>query len=434
MAAFDERGGTKYWSSPDICVSVATTEAAFLDLRDEWDRLLDHSAQSVFFLRWHWNLAWWRHLVPTNSSLFLITCRDTHGVLIGLAPFFRRSHRFGGITYLNELLFLGTGRAIKTSEYLDIIVRRGYERRASEAIARFLRQQSKWDRLWLWGIPAQSSSLPHLRRELGFDTKLTLCDRSRYIDTTVDWETFRGSLGKSLRTNISYYTRRMQKNYVCKFECVETLEAFGPAMKAFIALHQARWQSKGAPGSFSNRSFEAFLTDVMRDSMDGGCLRLWTLTVDQKVSAVLVGFLHNGVLHYFQSGFEPNYAKDSIGTVMLGLSVKRCFEAREVREFDFMGGESTYKDQWTTATRDIVEFEALRAGYRSNLYRIATCLRHITARTYRTIVPAPIRKAFRKALGTRRLHPLHCAYSVFTVYETSVETSYSLACVLGLHF
>jgi len=42
----------------DLVVNRLSTEAAFADLRDEWNRL----AGDVPFRRWEWLEAWWRHL------------------------------------------------------------------------------------------------------------------------------------------------------------------------------------------------------------------------------------------------------------------------------------------------------------------------------------------------------------------------------------
>ncbi|OQW37435.1 MAG: hypothetical protein A4E19_13605 [Nitrospira sp. SG-bin1] len=386
-------------SVANVCTSVVTTEAAFLSLRDEWDELLDQSEQSVFFLRWHWNYTWWRYLAPHDSHLFLITCRETDGRLIGLAPLYWHRHRVSGITYLNEILFLGTGAVIKTSEYLDIIALRRYENQVAQAVARFLRQQPGWDRLWLWGSRSESSMLWHFRDKLGAGTRLTSCDRSHYRTLHGDWQSTQASLGKSIRTNISYYTRRLFKTHECIFRSVDSLEEFGPAMEAFITLHQARWQSRGKPGSFMQSRFKDFLTNVMQESIRENCLRFWVLEIDKKISAVLVGFLHEGILHYFQGGFDPTYAKDSIGTVMLGLCMRSCIEEKEVREFDFMGGESSYKKHWTRATREIIELEAFQPGFRSCFYNTVKRLKDVAAPAYRELVPSRIRMAVRSTLG-----------------------------------
>lgn len=395
----DKEGAAIGSCATNLCTSIVNTEAAFLGLQDEWDELLDRSAQNTFFLRWYWNYAWWRYLSPSDSRLFLITCRETGGRLVGLAPLYWHRSRVSGVTYLNEILFLGTGKVIKTSEYLDIIALRKYELQVAGAVAIFLRQQPGWDRLWLWGTRSNSSTLRHFRDQLGAGTELSLSDRSHYLPLHGDWKSFQARLGKSIRTNVSYYTRRLFRTHACIFRCIDSLEEFGPAMEAFVALHQARWQSRGKPGSFMQSRFKDFLTDVMHQSMHDNRLKFWVLEIDKKIAAALVGFVHNGVLHYFQGGFDPAYTRDSVGTVMLGLCMRSCIDTKDVQEFDFMGGESAYKEHWTKATREIVELEAFKPGFRSSFYNMVRHLKEVATPTYRELVPPHIRMAVRSTLG-----------------------------------
>src|SRR5438128_1505363 len=147
---------TSVESSSSLHAVALTDDMQFDSLREEWDELIDHSAQRVFFLRWSWNRLWWREYRPPNSHLFLVSCRTENGQLVGLAPFYWRQQRAVGIPHLREVLFLGTGVSIWTSEYLDIVSRFGYEQVVAETIAGFLQQRDDWDRLWLWDIPATS--------------------------------------------------------------------------------------------------------------------------------------------------------------------------------------------------------------------------------------------------------------------------------------
>src|SRR5438128_12649648 len=100
-----------------LTTTIVEAETEFNRLKNEWDQLLDHSDQRVYFLRWAWIRAWRRNLMPANSRLFIITCRDGHGRLVGLAPLYCRCRRVAGINRIREVLFLGTGVYSQTSEY-----------------------------------------------------------------------------------------------------------------------------------------------------------------------------------------------------------------------------------------------------------------------------------------------------------------------------
>src|SRR5713226_7413330 len=74
----------------DLRTDIIEDNVRFEALRDEWEALLEDSRQSTFFLRWDWARLWWLRCSPDSSRLFLITCRDDFGKLIGLAPFYWR--------------------------------------------------------------------------------------------------------------------------------------------------------------------------------------------------------------------------------------------------------------------------------------------------------------------------------------------------------
>jgi CelD/BcsL family acetyltransferase involved in cellulose biosynthesis len=385
----------------NLHAAVVTDEAAFTELAQEWDSLLDQSDQCVYFLRWSWNHLWWRVFKPAGSSLFLITCRDAQNKLIGLAPFYLRQRRLVGIPHVRELSFLGTGVFAQTSEYLEIISRRGCERAVAEAVVGFLQNDRRWDRLWLNEMPASSLVLPFLHTALGDAVQIMPINRSHHIDTTVNWETFRQNLSRSTRKHLTRQMRRFAESYACEFNRVQDADQLPPALDALVQLHQARWNSKGEPGSFALPGVEELLREAARASLAQGRLRLWTLKLNGEIKAVRLAFLDNGIVHAFQGGFDPAYAKDSLGSVMLGLCIRDCLNDPDVREYDFMSGADVYKDWWAKSGRDIVTFVYLRSGLRPLVYTNLNRARDASRSVLRVVVPQSVRKAAFKMLERR---------------------------------
>lgn len=385
--------------------AVITDEAAFAALGQEWDRLLDESDQCVYFLRWSWNQLWWRVFKPAGSSLYLITCRDAQNQLVGLAPLYLRQRRTAGIPHIRELAFLGTGVFAQTSEYLDIISRRGCERAVAEAVVGFLQNDRRWERLWLNEVPASSLVLPFLHTALGDAAQVSPNNHSHQIDTTVDWETFRQSLSRSTRKHLTRQMRRFIDTYACEFSRVRRTEELQPALDALVQLHQARWNSKGEPGSFALPGVEEMLREAARRSFAEGRLRLWTLRLNGDIKAVRLAFFDNGIVHAFQGGFDPAYAKDSLGSVMLGLCIRDCLEAMEVREYDFMSGTDAYKDWWAKTGRDIVTLVYLRSGIRPMAYTSLIRARNLGRSLSRAVVPQAVRRAAFRMLERRHYLP-----------------------------
>jgi CelD/BcsL family acetyltransferase involved in cellulose biosynthesis len=396
--------------SPDVMTSsaieasVLTEDLTFETLAAEWDELLDHSDQRAFFLRWAWNQLWWRTFRPPHSHLFIITCRDSRGALAGLAPLYWKQRRTAGVPHLRELQFLGTGIYAQTSEYLDVVARRGYEQAVAATVADFLRGDPNWDRLCLTEVPADSTVFPLLQHGLGEDAQITGCNRSFYINTDTDWDTFRSSLTKSARENIFRRTRRLFETFQCEFRLIDSAGELEQAMDDLVRLHQARWQTKGEPGTFALDGSEELLREAARISLREGRLRLWTLTMDKEVTAVLLGFVDNGVLHAFQSGFDPAYTHKGLGSVMNGLCIRACVGDEAVRDYDFMGGSDAYKQSWTKTSWDSVTLTCLRPGLHSQAFKTIELASRVGKSIVRKTVPRRLKVAGHKFIMRRRYY------------------------------
>ena len=377
--------------------AVLTTAEDFDRLREEWDELLDESTAGGYFLRWHWNRIWWDTYAPPHSQLFLITCRNEEGQLIGLAPFYLRQRHTAGIGHLREIVFLGTGTDIKTSEYLNLLARHGYEQIVASEIARFLQASKDWDRLWLWGMINDSTIIQLFRQALGDRANVTTCDYTRHINTNTDWESFRQTLGAASRKKIPQLYRRLFKEHTCEFRRIEELEELTPALDALIRLHQLRWESKGEAGSFRLPHFEAFLRKITAEDLATGHLRLWTLTVNGQIASAQVAFFDRGIAHVFQGGFDPEYS--GIGNVIFWLCIQDCIESEEVHEFDFMGGGAEYKQLWTKIGRELVELELFNSSFRSVISEKAIKSVRNLRLVAREIIPKPILKFARRLLN-----------------------------------
>lgn len=388
-------------TSISLRASVLTADLDFDALASEWDGLLEQSDQRVFFLRWAWNRLWWRLLRPRDSQLFIVTCRDEQGALVGLAPFYLRQLRTAGIPHLRELLFLGSGIYAQTSEYLDIVARRGYERVVADAIVECLERSNDWDRLRLEEVSASSVMLALLQGALGEDAQAEVCNRSYYVDTTVDWETFITGLSNSARSNALRRTRRLLESHNCRLKRVESGAELESAMDALVRLHQARWQSKGEPGTFALPNVEEFLKQAMRISLGEQRLGLTTLAVDGAIAAVRLDFLDNHIAHAFQAGFDPAYANRSLGSVMNALCIRAYIEDERVFEYDLMGGSAAYKESWTNEYKDSIRLTLDRPGVRSKAFRSIEMAKGMGRSLLRATVPEPIRLAGHRLITQR---------------------------------
>jgi CelD/BcsL family acetyltransferase involved in cellulose biosynthesis len=264
-----------------------------------------------------------------------------------------------------------------------------------------LNQSSAWDRLCLNEIPAASIVLPHLCAALGNSASIHQASRAHFISTIGGWESVLANLSRSTRKNLLYETRRLFNSHACQFRRVATMDDLETAMDALVRLHQARWNARGEPGSFTIPGFECFLRDAARMSLRDNRLRMWTLEVSGEVAAAIIGFYDNGIVHYFQAGFDPLLARLSIGRVMLGLCIGDCVAGDGVHEFNFMGGDNAYKDAWTQDVREMVTLTCLRSGVRALAYTGIHRVTRLSKSLLRATLPSAVRMAGHRLLQRR---------------------------------
>ncbi len=411
-------------------VGVIDTIDAFERLQHEWDALLDRSRSRVFFLRHHWNRAWWQRYAPANARLHIVTCRDEADRLVGVAPLYWRRRLVAGVVPVRELLFLGMGIDLKTSEFVDMFADAAVEAPACQAIARHLATAESWDRVWMWQVPEESRTVDHLASVFAGDLHVEACDRAPYIDTSEGWDAFKRTLGRSMRRNVEYYPRRLQKSHACELRRASTPEDVDAGVRALIDLHQTSWQARGEPGAFSVPSFDQFLFDVAHDSLHRGQLRLWTLLVDGRIEAALIGFLDGGVLHYFQKGFNPLFTSHELGNVMLALCVRDSCGDPGIHAFDFMGGGAPYKDYWARSSRVTkavtirrrTALTALAGGIHSATERVRELLRQTT--------PLAIRRARASYLRRRATRAAKMSKALVIATLTNAPAIEAVAAIL----
>src|SRR5262249_12792405 len=81
----------------------------------------------------------------------------------------------------------------------------------------------------------------------------------------------------------------------------------GRALHRLIALHRSRWREFSR--AFHTPNHVSFHEDITRLACARGWLRFFTLSLDDEPVAALYGFRYGRVFYFYQSGFDPAYAK-----------------------------------------------------------------------------------------------------------------------------
>jgi CelD/BcsL family acetyltransferase involved in cellulose biosynthesis len=316
---------------------VVRDEQSLTDLAPAWEALWNRASGATPFQSPRWLIPWWRAFAP--GELFTVTVwRGSR--LIGLAPLFLESGPLG-----LRLLPLG----ISLSDYLDVLIDpEWFEPAAQALVRRIVGEAGTWqvcelsdlapdaDALRLPGFPDCEDAVT------GFQScpVLALPDSTARLQSTVPRRKARNS--------------RMSRNRASRRGEIKFLQAAPEtvqgALSELIRLHQARWESQGESGLFADPRVEAFHRNAIAPMLDAGLARLYVLDVGGTTVAVYYGFLHRGRALAYMVGLDPDWAFESLGTILIWHAMEEAIR-EGAREFDFLRGREPYKYGWGATDR-----------------------------------------------------------------------------------
>jgi len=370
-----------------IVVQRIEDPAAFQALREEWDELLAASLADSFFLTWEWLYAWWTHLAG-DRRLFLLVARQG-GRLVAIAPLSLRARRVAGVLPLRSVEFLGADRL--SSDYLDVIVRRGWEADAIPALARYLADARL--ALELASVRRAGCAAAALSRALTqrrwrmWEIPTAVCP---FIDLSGHtWESYLGTLESKPRNDFLRLLKNLTKKFSVRLEPASSEHQRREFMAHLVRLHNLRWQNLGGSDALHTADLVAFHDEVSRVTLERGWLRLFVLWLDGQPVASLYGFRYGRTFYFVQTGFDPAYGRHAVGLITVGLTIKSAI-AEGAEEYDFLRGDEAYKFRWAREVRHLATLEVYPRGAPELLYRRTQRLTAVAKRIARQTLPRTV--------------------------------------------
>jgi CelD/BcsL family acetyltransferase involved in cellulose biosynthesis len=357
----------------------------FARLRCEWSELLESSDADSLFLTWEWLHTWWKYLADGRElSIFAARCGPE---LIAIAPLAKHPPNLARGRPFSTLEFLGTGQA--GSDYLDFIVRKGYETQAVAVLAGVLASKRlvlDWTQLRQTGCMADR--IAGCLGDDGWAVSEARTNSCPFISLDGHtWESYLATLGSEHRYSFKRKWKRLQQDFAVRLEEVTTEEQCLDAVNLVIKLHNLRWQDREHSDAFCSEALTKFHREWAELARTRGWLRLFVLRLNEKPVACIYGFCYRRVFYFYQSGFDPAFANYSVGLVTMGLAIKNALE-EGAREYDLLHGNERYKSHWSRKSRDIGRLELYPPGGFGRMWRLSvelgraskTTVKRLTAR------------------------------------------------------
>lgn len=352
-----------------IRVKVIEDEVSFDALGEEWNRLLRDSAAPSLFLTHEWLRTYWSFF-KNRRRLLILAAYDPEGALIGAAPLCVKEICVLSIPVLRKAEFVGA----PFSDILGFVLKAGEEGRVFPAFLAALRSKGI-DLLTLEEIPEASSARAEMKRfeaESGFQISEEAMGVLPYLTTSVGWEDYLGSLGKSTQRHFKYYTNRLSKKYQLEFAAHRTPDAIGKELGSFFDLYQKRFNDYPSLVDPLHRRFREEIAVLFAKN---GWMVLFTMKLNGVMVAAEWCFSWEGKLFSYNACYDPDWSKEGTTTVFQGNIIRYAIE-NGFREYDFLRGQEGYKEHWTESKRTHYRLKMKRVGLKLSLLEMAREVRN----------------------------------------------------------
>lgn len=353
-------------------IEIVEDADSFLSLKEEWNELLQSSSVNCIFMTWEWMYTWWQELAEDRKLWIVKVSRE--GQILALVPLALRPSRLMRLLPFRVLEFLGSGNV--GSDYLNLIIRRGYEEEVVPIIADYVASRKLV--LELSQVDRTSAPITQLAlrlRDKGWRPSRTTTSFSPCIPLSrYTWESYLQSLSAKQRGTFLKKLRKLERTFAVRMEEVTTEVQRRDALEVLVDLHLRRWDERGGSNALHRQELVSFHESWSRTALRESWLRLYLLRLDDKPAAAVYGFRYNKVFYYYQAGFEPEYAQYSLGVLALGLSIRRALE-EGLEEYDFLHGDEDYKYRWASEARELVRLELFPPSLRGAVCQGAMSIR-----------------------------------------------------------
>jgi CelD/BcsL family acetyltransferase involved in cellulose biosynthesis len=182
------------------------------------------------------------------------------------------------------------------------------------------------------------------------------------------WDSYLATLGPSHRATVRRRLTGLRKKFDTRFELVTEEGARAQAIEALFAFHEQRWDGRGGSTAFRTPALRAFHRDATQRMLHGGTLRIYALHLNGALAAVMYGFVSDNRFYFYQHGFDARYLPQSIGLVLMGLTIQAAI-TEGLSEFDMLYGDESYKSLWTSERRPLMRLELFPTHLAGRLQR-----------------------------------------------------------------
>ncbi|HLC73596.1 MAG TPA: GNAT family N-acetyltransferase [Candidatus Nanoarchaeia archaeon] len=371
-------------------IETIRSKERFYSIKDDWNKLLNESQNPNIFLTWEWLYEWF-DILGSEFNLYVITVKENN-CIIGIAPFILNKNNFPQIKIISYI-----GSTSVCSDYLDLIIKQGYEEDVTQELFDFLKNNYKeWDIIMLSDMNLNSKNLNIIMgyaKNNNLVSKLKVITKCPYIILPHDFKQFLNRFGHDSRYKFRRSQKKLNEELKSSIIHVNNENDLRKSMDYIFELNSKRWKKAGSKGSFYNEGLRNFNINVSKRFLKNGWLQLDYMTMGDRVIAYCHNFKFKNKIYGYSTSHDPDPSLTKLGPGRI-LQLK-CIENAinsGILEYDLLRGTSEYKYSFSKEERTLVSFTIGRKSFKSILYFFTNNIIDLVITISRAVIPKQIRK------------------------------------------
>jgi CelD/BcsL family acetyltransferase involved in cellulose biosynthesis len=303
-----------------------------------WSALVDRSDAVTVFQTYEWHEAWWATFGGDYRLCVLLAWDGDE--LRGIAPL--ALSRRGKV-----LQFIGAGD--EASDYCNFIIHPDDPGVNAQLVGTLMGQEEAGRKIDLRNIPSASRARTELERAFAIHRRYVASRVSIDAPTRLlgDAAEDREALNKS---SLKRHFNQMNRSGKLAFRQLDAPEEIAGLMDAFFAQHIARRAMTGKSSQFLDPRQQQLYRELVRCLAPRGWLKLGVVLFNDEPVAFHFGFEFKRRFVWYKPSFDPRYARQSPGEVLLRFLLHDAIE-RKLAEFDFTVGNEAFKYRFANHIR-----------------------------------------------------------------------------------
>jgi len=353
--------GARPHTGHHLTCQAVTTTVDFYGLEAAWTKLAAACRRPSAFGTWDFAVEWWRHFVlgqvgRATGRFQVIVVRDEDESVVGIVPLYEERTKGAAGVGLRLQPF---GRSYSFEAMTDepiALFHRGCERAALDAVRGYLIEHARagtWDMAVIRGGQQGDHGRPApLRLKRHTAEAVRAVEAPMLVRLPQRWELFRKRLSKSMRDNLSYYPKRLDREVgAWAIRAARTAPEVALATEALIALHHERSRSRlGKPhcNHIPTATHAAFMRGWFSRLARRGAITLMVFETGAGIRAAQAFLEHPGGADVYYSGHGEDVYRFSALTLITAAWLRLSIE-RGVASVRFPPDSAPWSSRWGAA-------------------------------------------------------------------------------------